>query len=487
MKESLVGHASDVCGKRFVGGCMRRGSEWWSEGVKMKVEEKKRAFEEWLQCDSVEKYERYREKNVEAKRKVEEAKRMSNFNWGQDFDRSYEENKKKFWKEVRRVRKGGSRTEETVKDVNGRLLRGNEARNRRADYFEELLNVQEDREADIVAVGGVQVPVMGEENEREITVEEVKRELNETKEGKAPGMDGVRVKMLKGGGVTVLEWLVRLFNICFMLSIVPVDWVIACMVLLYKGKGDMYECSNFRGISLLSVVGKVYGRVLINRIRDKTENVIAEVQGGFRRGRGCTDQVFIVRQICEKYLGKGKDVYFAFLDLEKAYDRVDRDAMWDVLRIYGIGGRLLRGVKSLHVGSKACVRVGNEVSEWFPVRVGLRQGCVMSPWLFNLYIDGVVREVNARVLGRGLKLVAGNENEWELNQLLFADDTVVVADSEIKLCQLVTEFGRVCERRKLRVNVGKSKVMRCTRSEDGARLNVMLMERRLRKWISSNV
>ena len=70
----------------------------------------------------------------------------------------------------------------------------------------------------------------------------------------------------------------------------------------------------------------------------------------------------------------------------------------------------------------------------------------MSPWLFNLYMDGVVREVNARVLGRGLKLVDGNENEWELNQLLFADDTVVVADSEKKLCQLVTEFGRVCER-----------------------------------------
>ena len=74
--------------------------------------------------------------------------------------------------------------------------------------------------------------------------------------------------------------------------------------------------------------------------------------------------------------------------------------MWNVLRLYGIGGRLLQGVKSLYVGSKACVRVGNKVSEWFPV---------MLLWLFNLYIDGVVREVNARVLGRGLKLVDGNE------------------------------------------------------------------------------
>ena len=90
---------------------------------------------------------------------------------------------------------------------------------------------------------------------------------------------------------------------------------------------------------------------------------------------------------------------------------VHRDAMWNVLRLYGIGGRLLRGVKRLYVGSKACVRVGNEVSEWFPVRVGLRQGCVMLLWLFNLYIDGVVREVNARVLGRGLVTITMSYNE----------------------------------------------------------------------------
>ena len=114
--------------------------------------------------------------------------------------------------------------------------------------------MQDDREADIVAVGGVQVQVIGQENEREITVEEVKRALNETKGGKAPGMDGVRVEMLKEESVTVLEWLVRVFNICFMLSIVPVHWVIAYMVPLYKGKGDVHECSNFRGKSLLSVV-----------------------------------------------------------------------------------------------------------------------------------------------------------------------------------------------------------------------------------------
>ena len=86
-------------------------------------------------------------------------------------------------------------------------------------------------------------------------------------------------------------------------------------------------------IVILGVVRKVYDRVLINWISDNTENMIVEVQSGFRRGRGCTDQIFVVRQICKMYLGKGKDVYFAFLDLEKAYDRVDRDAMWNVFEI----------------------------------------------------------------------------------------------------------------------------------------------------------
>ena len=75
------------------------------------------------------------------------------------------------------------------------------------------------------------------------------------------------------------------------------------------------------------------------------------------------------------------------------------------------------------------VRVGNDVSEWFPVNVGLRQGCVMSPWLFNVYMDGVVREVNVRVLGKGLELQTANGGRFEINQLLFADDAALVADS----------------------------------------------------------
>ena len=356
MRDSVLNHASEVCGKRMVGGSVKKGSEWWNDGVKKKVEEKKRAFEEWLQCSDEERLEKYREKKLETKRKVDFEKSLANVRWGQSFGRSYEENKKKFWKELKRKRKGGARTEETVKDGNGRLLRGDDARKRWAEYFENLLNVVEEREAEIVAVADVRVPAMEVENESQITNEEVERALQKTKTGKAPGVDGVHAEMVKEGGLTVVEWLVRLFNVCFYLGMCPVDWVLAVIVPLYKGKGDIYECSNSRGISLLSVVGKVYGRVLINRIRDRTESVISDVQSGFRRGRGCTDQSFVVRHICEKYFRKGKDVFCAFFDLEKAYDRVDREAMWHVLRLYGADGKLLKAVKILYVGSKACVK-----------------------------------------------------------------------------------------------------------------------------------
>ena len=102
----------------------------------------------------------------------------------------------------------------------------------------------------------------------------------------------------------------------------------------------------------------------------------------------------------------------------------------------------------------------------------------MSPWLFNVYMDGVVQEVNVRVLGKGLELASANGGRFEINQLLFADDTALVADSK-KLCGLVSELGRVCDRRKLGVNVGENKVMSCSRCGDGDRIHVILNG----KWV----
>ena len=105
------------------------------------------------------------------------------------------------------------------------------------------------------------------------------------------------------------------------------DWRGACIVPLYKGKGDKCECSDSRGINLLSVVGKLFGIVLIKRVRAGTECAIGEEQCRFRHGRGCMDQVFAVRHVCEKYLANWKNVFWAFMDLEKSYDTIDRHSM----------------------------------------------------------------------------------------------------------------------------------------------------------------
>ena len=129
------------------------------------------------------------------------------------------------------------------------------------------------------------MPVLGDLNERAISLEEEREAVNEMKSGKAPGLDGFPVGCLKKGGMAVLEWLVRLLNLSFDMGVVPMDWRVvpmdsrvACIVPLYKGKGDKCECRNLRGISLLSVVGKLFGRVLSKRVRAGTECAIGEEQ-----------------------------------------------------------------------------------------------------------------------------------------------------------------------------------------------------------------
>ena len=112
---------------------------------------------------------------------------------------------------------------------------------------------------------------------------------------------------------------------------------------------------------------------------------------------------------CEGAFGKQRDDggdyatmredKMAFMDFKKACFTIDRHGMWQMVRVYGVGGKLLKAVQSFYVDSRSCVLVGMDVSEWFRVNVGLRQGCVISPWMDNVYMDGVVREVKARELG----------------------------------------------------------------------------------------
>ena len=196
---------------------------------------------------------------------------------------------------------------------------------------------------------------------------------------------------------------------------------------------------------LLIISGKVYGRILIEKVHIITEGLIGEEQCGFRSGRGCVDQMFVMKQMNEKFVDKDKSLYVAFMDLEKAYSRVDKETMWHVLGKYGINGQLLKECK-------VCMKRVSHVSEYvertangLKIGVGLRQGCVTLLWLFNLFMDAVMKEVREKAGDVGVTLRNERRNtEWKVDWLMCADDTVLLGDSEEKLERLEQEFGRVC-------------------------------------------
>ncbi len=132
--------------------------------------------------------------------------------------------------------------------------------------------------------------------------------------GKAEGMDGITAEMLKYGGDAVVEWMLLICECAWKGGKVPNDWKKAITVPLYKGKGSRSECSSYRGISLLSVPGKVSGRILTERLMEVTEGKKSEEQGSFRKGRGCVDQIFAMKRLVEEYLGKDKTVVCSFYE-----------------------------------------------------------------------------------------------------------------------------------------------------------------------------
>ena len=135
---------------------------------------------------------------------------------------------------------------------------------------------------------------------------------------------------------------------------------------------------------MLSVVGKIYAGTLVDRVLRVTEGLIDDEQSDFREGRECVDQIFTLKHIGEKAQGKKRRVYLGFIDLEKAYDRFNREVLWQVLRMYDVWGKLLGGIKSIYVDSLACVIVKGGESKRFGINGGVRQGCIMSPWFFNI-------------------------------------------------------------------------------------------------------
>ena len=291
--------------------------------------------------------------------------------------------------------------------------------------------------------------------------------------GKAPGMDGIPPELLKCGKDVLIDELHDLLCNCWNGDGVPQDMRDCKINTLYKNKGDMSDCNNYRGIALLSVVGKLFARVVLMRLQKLAERVYPESQCGFRAERSTIDMIFSLRQLQEKCREQRKPLYMAFIDLTKAFDLVSRNGLFQILDKIGCPPKLLNMVKSFHVGMKGFVQFDGMVSSAFDITSGVKQGCVLAPTLFGIFFSVMLKQafgqssegvyLHSRSSG-GLfnlsRLKAKTKRiESLIRELLFADDAAIVSHSEEELQSMMEKFSNACRAFGLTISIKKTKVM----------------------------
>jgi len=276
-----------------------------------------------------------------------------------------------------------------------------------------------------------------------ITHNEIREAIRKLKSGKACGVDGIMAEMLKLSGESTVEFMHKLFNTVFNEGIYPVEWQKAMIVPIFK-KGDQHKPDNYRGISLLSLVSKCYTSILNKRLVTWAEenNKMSDAQAGFRKGYSTIDHIFTLSAIVEKSLGKrGGKLYVCFVDLRKAFDSVRRDLLLEIMEKNGLSSKFMNAILSMYKSVVSCVRVGATQTEFFECPVGLRQGCMLSPILFSIFINEIAANIEKDGL-HGIQLLPGL---LELFILLFADDIALLTDSVRKLQNHLNILNSMCE------------------------------------------
>ena len=246
---------------------------------------------------------------------------------------------------------------------------------------------------------------------------------------------------------------------------VVADWQDMQIVSIPK-KGDLQLCDNWRDISLLDVVGKIFTRIMQERLQTIADRVLPESHCGLRKGGGCTDLIFVAREMIEKAEEHNDALFILFVDLQKAYNSVPRQALWQVLEKCGVPPTMLHIIRSFHEGMCAELRIGNTTTDSIEVQNGLRRGCTMAPTLFNIYFSAVVADWRSRCpqagvsikFRHGRKLVGDRTTKSRLinsqiTESQFADDAAVYATTREAFEQATGEFVRTAHRWGLTVNI----------------------------------
>ena len=233
------------------------------------------------------------------------------------------------------------------------------------------------------------------------TRQELTNAIRSLANGKAIGPDGVSVELFKItlNGDPALHR--RLLDIVFRIwggGKAPQQRKDAIIMVLHK-KTDRTECGNYRAISLVAHTGNMLLKIIARRLSECCERVgiLPEEQSGFRPNRSTTDMMFVIRRLQELARKKQTPLYVCCIDLTKAYDSVDRTVLWRVLARFGVPQNMISVIRQLRDGMRVCVRLDDRVySRWFAVEQGLRQGCVLTPLLFNIFFAAVINVASTR-------------------------------------------------------------------------------------------
>ena len=318
------------------------------------------------------------------------------------------------------------------------------AKSRWTEYCSELYNYESC--GDNTVLDCIQPP---EEDLQPILREEVEIAVASLKNGKSAGVDNIPAELVQAGGETMIDVLTEICNRIWRTGEWPTPWTQSLIITLPK-KGNLQLCQNYRTISLISHSSKVMLKVILNRLKPQAEEIIAEEQAGFRAGRSVTEQIFNLRILCEKYLQHQQNLYHVFIDFKKAFDRVWHAALWATMRKYSISANLVRTIEQLYDKATSAVQINGSIGEWFRTTVGVRQGCLLSPTLFNIFLERIMSDALEEHDG---KVSIGGRN---ITNLRFADDIDALAEEEQELEALLESLDKTCTRYKMEISAEKT-------------------------------
>ena len=290
----------------------------------------------------------------------------------------------------------------------------------------------------------------------EISEQELLGATSILKNGKSSGSDMISYEMLK----CVIEFkpsiLLKVFNSALQYNPEILDWFISIISPIHK-KGSRMDPNNYRGISLISCVYKLFTVIIKNRCEKhcKENKILSEKQLGFVSGNRTSDAHLILHNLIRKYCHKkGKYLYSCLVDFSKAFDSIPRDLLFQKLLSKGIKGKIFNLLKNIYSHEKCKIKIGKYLSKEINVNQGVRQGCILSPLLFNIFISDL-----ASHLGKPEHNAPNLCDFKDLGCILWADDLVVLSKDEEGLCKMINDLGIYAADNGLKINEDKTKVM----------------------------